>query len=851
MRCAFLSLTMLAFVCCHGQELLNHWWTTDGRVNAIAIDTVMLRVYVGGDFHKVGKNSPHLSVLDPLTGEVIPGWPYPDLPARQVIPDGTGGCLAIGSFSRIGGIPREKFARINADGFVHPLDIALIGTGNSTPRISAMAVKDSLLFIGGSFSLVNGTDRFNLAAVHLETGIVLPFDLPVNSQVTGMCIAGDTLLISGSFTSVSGTAVSRAAAISISSGQLLNWFPLPPQAAFKLMVKDTAVYMASNNQLWWHHRLTGAMGYTCGFSAIGEPGSEGSALMDFDINDTIAIAVGAFNASCGPEGQRNAIMFDLRDWTVTPFTAPTILGYARTVAIKGDTAFIGGEFLCANGNENLIALRLSTGAILPYAPQPNSLINRLAMVNGKLVAAGDHGMMNCVNRAHLCELDAITGSPTPWHPNPSHPVHALLVHDSSLYAGGSFASFAGQPRPRLARVNLSTHQVRDEFPACSDGTVYALHARDQRLFVGGSFSELGSLGRLGLAAIDLPTESVTDWNPSVIGAGVYSLSSTGSVLYAGGGFIEVGSEPRLGAAAFDLASGAVLPWSPALNGVVFAIAPAPEGICIGGYGNNVHALVRIDPDDGSSVSNMGIPASSVVRAIVHAEGKLYAGGSFTSVGNAVRHSLARFDLTSETLDPWSPEAKSLPPISPWLSHTVNALAKVDTLLFVGGTFRSIGDLPRHNFAVLRLCDFNAYYPDMDGDGLGNPALGIIHCGSAPAGFVTDASDCNDLEAGAHIGDSCDDGNPNTVNDAWQSDCTCTGDFATAIPSTTRKELNAWPIPVQEELHLSTSVDALVLDVHGRIVSAVRRSRTIPVVELQPGVYVLRTSDGIVLRFLRD
>ncbi len=55
-------------------------------------------------------------------------------------------------------------------------------------------------------------------------------------------------------------------------------------------------------------------------------------------------------------------------------------------------------------------------------------------------------------------------------------------------------------------------------------------------------------------------------------------------------------------------------------------------------------------------------------------------------------------------------------------------------------------------ATLNAADAVAYYPDADGDSYGDP-LGAVSpaCGSAPSGFVADATDCDDQDAGVNPG----------------------------------------------------------------------------------------------------
>jgi len=70
----------------------------------------------------------------------------------------------------------------------------------------------------------------------------------------------------------------------------------------------------------------------------------------------------------------------------------------------------------------------------------------------------------------------------------------------------------------------------------------------------------------------------------------------------------------------------------------------------------------------------------------------------------------------------------------------------------------------------------AWYFDHDTDGFGDPALMVITC-EAPAGYVADGSDCNDLSASAYPG-------AEEVCDGLDNNCDGTADEPTAVDAST-------------------------------------------------------------------
>ncbi|MBL7981119.1 MAG: hypothetical protein JNL52_04850 [Flavobacteriales bacterium] len=69
-----------------------------------------------------------------------------------------------------------------------------------------------------------------------------------------------------------------------------------------------------------------------------------------------------------------------------------------------------------------------------------------------------------------------------------------------------------------------------------------------------------------------------------------------------------------------------------------------------------------------------------------------------------------------------------------------------------------------------------WYRDADGDGLGDPTFSVLACAAQP-GFVQNNSDCNDALV---LGSPCNDNDPCTVQDVYNSNCQCVGQSATPI-----------------------------------------------------------------------
>ena len=91
--------------------------------------------------------------------------------------------------------------------------------------VEAVAVVGDRLYLGGSFTTVNGVARKNLARVDLATGAVdTSFALDASGVVWDLYLRGSRLYAVGDFTSVGGTTRQRAAALDIATGALVGGF---------------------------------------------------------------------------------------------------------------------------------------------------------------------------------------------------------------------------------------------------------------------------------------------------------------------------------------------------------------------------------------------------------------------------------------------------------------------------------------------------------------------------------------------------------------------------------------------------------------------------------------------------
>ncbi|MDX2128105.1 MAG: PQQ-binding-like beta-propeller repeat protein [Chloroherpetonaceae bacterium] len=234
----------------------------NGDVSALAVSGSTL--YAGGMFTKVNENVRRIFIaaIDLKTGTVTSWNPNVngDVSAFAV----TGSAVyAGGYFSRV----NDSVARNNLAAFDLTTGTAIEWNPNVShlrngccPFISALAVLDSTVYVGGNFTLVNGsTTRNNLAAFNMKDGTVTAWNPNVNNTVFALTVTGNTVYAGGLFTAVNGsTSRNRMAAFNTNDGTATVWNPNASGIVNALAVSGGTIYASSFNTLAAYDLVNGA-----------------------------------------------------------------------------------------------------------------------------------------------------------------------------------------------------------------------------------------------------------------------------------------------------------------------------------------------------------------------------------------------------------------------------------------------------------------------------------------------------------------------------------------------------------------------------------------------------------------
>ncbi len=385
-------------------------------------------------------------------------------------------------------------------------------------------------------------------------------------------------------------------------------------------------------------------------------------------------------------------------------------GQVNAVLVQGEAVYLGGTFNAVYPITGAgVSLRASTGELMPGFPKVNGYVYAAVPDGaGGWFVGGGFSHVGGVPRDNLAHVLA-DGSVSAWDPGirdsyglqDGARVRSLALDRGTLYVGGMFSRVGQAERRQLAAVDADTGEPKAWAPD-PNGMVHAFFAKGETLYVAGRFTRIAGASRGYLVAFDLVTGGLTPWDPAPDGW-VNALEPSGGVLYAGGRFTRVAGIRRERLAAFDLGRGALLPWNPGADAEVLALAAAPGAVFVGGEFDSVGGRARervaaLDPADGSATAWTAGATFVDVQALALGHGWLAAGGSGAI---AILDSVTGLQRWRRYVD--GATYTLCLAIAPPPRRDVGGDRRADLVVFAGGAFRSAAErLPRANAAAFDL-----------------------------------------------------------------------------------------------------------------------------------------------------
>ena len=328
-------------------------------------------------------------------------------------------------------------------------------------RVNAVAYLGGTLYLGGSFTQVNGTTRNRLAACNATTGTLLPWNPNANNVVRALKVspAGTRVYVGGDFSAVGGAARSRVAALSPSSGAAFGWNPY---------VNDQVKSITTSN--------SGSTVYAGG---------------DFDSAEGAGRHhLAAFNATSGN-------LTSLKP-TISNGTGNFATVLSMDVSADGNTLYFAGDFALVNGSSRRNAAAVSSGIGTLRAWSPAST----AGIAAELTVSASGNTVFVGGRATGGYVQAYgpnAGGTPVWNVGTDGDVEALAVSSSILYVGGHFTSVGGGARGHLAALRTSGGSVHPGNPG-ANGVFGAFGAAitSSRVAFGGEFTVVNTQNHSGV-----------------------------------------------------------------------------------------------------------------------------------------------------------------------------------------------------------------------------------------------------------------------------------------------------------------------------------------------------------------
>lgn len=647
-----------------------------------------------------------------------------------------GKVVICGSFRSIGGVVRNRIARLDDGGLVdHTFGSGLAGANGS---VFAVAIQgDGKVLIGGDFTSVNGVARSRIARLNSDGTLDMGFGdelADLNGSVRALAVQSDgRVVIGGMFTSVNGVAHHRIARLH-GDGMLDTSF------GSGLAGGDAAVYTVAVQS-------DGKVLIGGEFSSVNDTESHRIARLDSDgtldtgfvsglaeaINRVSALALqsdggiiigGNFNTSLySVPGNVARLKSDgTLDMTFGSGLAGANFSVSAVALQSGGKVLIGGVFTTVNGAVRGRIARLNSDGTLDASfgsglAGANGTVSAVAVrSDGGIIIGGTLTLVNGFSRSRIARLnsdgtlDMVFGNAMR---GANGSISAVAVQsDGKVLIGGDFTTINGMTRNRIARLNRDGTLESDfgNWLTGVNGTVYSVAVQsDGKVLIGGGFTTVNGTTRNCLARLNSDGTLDTAFGNGLAGAnGIVrkvSVQSDGKVLICGGFTIVNGTTrsrlARLNSDGTLDTTFAEMPTGADLG--VNAMAVQGDGkVLIGGRFSSVSGapplgIARFNSDgalDTSFGAGMTGADDTVTAMALQSDGKVIVGGLFVSVNGSARGRIARLEGDG-TLDAGFGNGLA------GANNNVLAVAvQGDGKVLIGGNFTTVNGVARNYIARL-------------------------------------------------------------------------------------------------------------------------------------------------------
>jgi len=610
------------------------------------------RLFVAGSFGRVSAPTGSAIVVD-VSGAQVPGaFPLFDGTVHEIVADGFGGWVVVGSFQKVNGQSRSSFARVQPDRTVDPR--YRITTDGA---IRHVRIAHGRVYLVGDFTTINGSRRLGLAALDAATGTLSSwgsaFD-PGVDEFTGTRRALRNLSISSMAVYVSGGGLETRFPESAGAGRLWGFEAgsgtrLFERVAFVTALAATSarVYVGS----WGYQRPLWAVDAVTGSDLPWSPG-----------------------LTFLPQGSQDARV--------------------KALLLDSGRLYVGGYFRTTDDQFSVAAVDAATGQASSWRvsepPTPPNEVTGLTRLGPAVVAT-----YFSASGRHVSAYDVTTGALLAWNPQTFGSILTVAPAPEGVVLGGNFNGIDGVARSGMASIDLDTGQLEPWTAALPDAVRLERLETDGTSLIGATSTAqffkvdplsgalLGSVdfggglfwlterlagdrivlvaGHALLGTIAIADGAVQSMPLTLEGMAsnvVHEIEVLGNTVYLAGRFATVNGVSRPFLVAIDLSSGAVLPFDASPDAEVESVRAAGGRLFVSGKfrrigGDRRRGLAELDPITGQALAwNPDAPGGVTLDA--GSDGTLFVAPS-SIIGGRNRGRVAAYSPATDSWVPWRPE----------------------------------------------------------------------------------------------------------------------------------------------------------------------------------------------------
>lgn len=622
----------------------------------------------------------------------------------QILNANNGEIVIGGDFTQYNGVARNRIARLNANGSLDTSFNPNAGANNTVRDLRIQS--DGKIIIGGAFTTYDGTARNFIARLNSSGTLDTSFNPGTGFNSSVNCLelqSNGNILSGGAFTSFNGVTRNRIARIS-SIGSLDTSFAGSGTNGF---VQEITI--GSNDNIYLGGNFTT-------YNQVSQNG-----IVAVDANGAI---VSSFNIGTGIN-----------------MTSPNLLSTVLSIKeiSSGNGILFGGIFQSYNGTNRLSLARVnSSGSLQPTFNSPvygSGTINSvLLQPNGRILISGNFFLVNGIARNRIARLNSDGSLDNNFNAGTATDAVNFTARnaqpDGRIYVDGSFTTFNGVSRNRLARLNIDgSVDLTFNSNAGPNSLINDIQVQsDGKIIINGLFTTYNGVTRNRIARLNSDGSLDTSlplFNPGTDGGIVETkFDNNGGILLVGS-FNTCNGVVRSRICRINAATGELdtsfNPGSGANNSVYSIGTDRNLVVSSGQYyiggeftqfnGTNAFRFAKLQTNGSPDLAfnaNVGSGLNSapfITR--IQSDGKIVVVGTFSSYGNDERRGIVRLNQNGTIDSSFNPRSGASDSI------IYLALSSNNDEFFVVGDFSRFSGTKRTGIA--KIVPSTTLF-DFDGDG---------------------------------------------------------------------------------------------------------------------------------------